>query len=181
MRTDAISGAPGWLDNDHYDVVGKAPPNTPLDTLRPMLQTLLAENFKLATHTEEKLADVFALLPTKDGPKQLKRSESQRTDCKRSAPESELHVQCTGIGMGDFALNLVGWSQGTIDRRVTDMTNLDGKYDFELVWTLPAIIEEKGGLTIFDALARQLGLKLEPRKVPMPVLVIDHVERLAEN
>jgi uncharacterized protein (TIGR03435 family) len=83
--------------------------------------------------------------------------------------------------MGDLALNLVGWSQGTIDRRVTDLTNLDGKYDFELVWTPPAIIEEKGGLTIFDALARQLGLNLEPRKVPMPVLVIDHVERLAEN
>jgi uncharacterized protein (TIGR03435 family) len=61
-----------------------------------------------------------------------------------------------------------------------DLTGLSGTYDFKLDWVGAGFIDQ-GGLTMPDAVAKQLGLKLEERKLPMPVLVIDHIEKPSDN
>jgi uncharacterized protein (TIGR03435 family) len=70
--------------------------------------------------------------------------------------------------MTDIAQGLTRYA----DRRVLDRTGLEGRYDFELQWS---------DVSIFTALQEQLGLKLEPTKGPVDVVVIDHVERPTEN
>ena len=68
---------------------------------------------------------------------------------------------------------------GYLDRDVVDTTNLEGSWDFDLKWTARAALTAKGpdGISIFDAVDKQLGLKLELKDVPMPSLVVDHVNR----
>ena len=68
-----------------------------------------------------------------------------------------------------------------IDGPVIDQTGLTGHYGMKLTWTPQRLIETNGGLTVFDALIRQLGLRLEQRKVSAAVIVIDRAEGLAEN
>jgi uncharacterized protein (TIGR03435 family) len=179
VAPDGISGGPGWLEDDRYDVVAKAPPNPTLGTVRPLLQTLLADYFKLTVHWEQSPTDAFALVAEKGGPRQLKPAESAHTDCRRSALEGTVRVSCTNIGMKDLAVSLKSWAPGYIDRPVADLTNIPGNYDFDLTWMLPDAIADQGGFTVFEALRQQLGLKLEPRKLPLPVLAIDQAERLA--
>jgi uncharacterized protein (TIGR03435 family) len=70
---------------------------------------------------------------------------------------------------------------------VVDMTGLKGLFDVKLEWTpdggaVPAVLDGASGPSVFTALQEQLGLKLEPRKGPIDVLVIDHAEKTpAEN
>jgi uncharacterized protein (TIGR03435 family) len=84
-----------------------------------------------------------------------------------------------------------------LDRTIFDKTGLTGKYDFELKWAPdeappPITGGTQGGLpmndaatdpgpSLFTALQEQLGLKLEPQKGPVDVIVIDHIERPSEN
>ena len=66
--------------------------------------------------------------------------------------------------MADIAQTLSRYAE----RRVLDRTALDGRYDFELRWS---------DIPIFTALNEQLGLKLEPAKGSVDILIVDHVER----
>jgi len=66
-----------------------------------------------------------------------------------------------------------------IDRMVVNETGREDGYDFKLFWAGRANIDQ-GGLTIFEAIEKQLGLRLEARKMPMPVIVIDHIEKLPD-
>ncbi len=66
-KVGEITGGPNWLDSDRFDIVAKAPPNTQEDALRRMLQTLLADRFKLAIHAEQKFMTVYALVAAKGG------------------------------------------------------------------------------------------------------------------
>ncbi len=99
-----------------------------------------------------------------------------------------------GATMAQFAAGLVR----QVAQPVVDATGLAGKYDFFLSWviegaagrgtnptgsqeprtTQPNSLEFSGGLSIFGALQRQLGLKLEEKKAPVDVLVVDHVDRI---
>jgi uncharacterized protein (TIGR03435 family) len=71
---------------------------------------------------------------------------------------------------------------GYIDRMVVNATGLTGAFDVTMVWTSAALVDQgEGGLTVFDALEKQLGLKLEAKKLPVPVRVIDHMEKLPDD
>ena len=62
VRPDAVTGGPAWLESDRFDIVAKAEQKTSPDDLRGMLQTLLAERFKLAIHTDQKVMPAYALV-----------------------------------------------------------------------------------------------------------------------
>ena len=187
---NAISGIPGWFRNDHFDVIGKGPTNTPDATLRLMLQSLLAKEFKLVVHEELKPQNGFALVVAKDGPKLQKAAsvpstpssqfEDARDPCRRSTDTAGVLADCTSITMPELAKRLPSLAPMYVDRPVVDQTGLSGAYDLKLRWTGKNKIEAEGGLTLFDAVTK-LGLKLEQKKVMLPGLVIDHVERLAGN
>jgi len=200
VEDDMVAGGPGWLGTDQFDVVAKADPKSSLDTLRQMLQTLLAERFKLAVHQETKVVPVYALEVGKGGPKlqESAAGDSAAKGCKRENPNEPnrlgIRIACSKMTMADLADELPNRAGAYIDLPMVDLTGLKGAYDFKLVWTPKAALEGRkapdgtvitepaGGLSVFGALQAQLGLKLEHRKHPMPLIVVDRVERLrAEN
>ncbi len=203
FRDNFILGAPAWVDSDRFDILGKGPPDMPPrecffsnfclpdKPLALMLQRLLEKEFKIVQHQEQKPMDVYALVAGKGGPKLQKAAGSGERVCRRIVGGSDdpdakdlsaiqAGFVCANITMADFAALLPEMAGAYIDRVVVDLTGLKGTYDFKLVWVGKALIDE-GGLTVFDAVDKQLGLKLESRKVPMPVTVIDHIEKLADD
>lgn len=186
VRPDAVSGGPEWLDRDRFDVVAKAGQNTPPEDLRRMLQTLLAERFKLAVHTQEKIVPVFALVLGKSAPK-LQPSEAAPLSEQRCLPGEgtvgKKHIACRHLTMALLAGQLQEQSPRDFDLAVVDQTGLQGYFDFILDWTPAARTvvdpsEPAAGPTVFEAVETQLGLRLEHKKLPMPVIVIDRVERV---
>jgi uncharacterized protein (TIGR03435 family) len=182
-----VTGGPSWLDSDRFDILAKAAPSTSEDTLRLMLQTLLAERFKLAIHREQKVMPVYALVAAKGGFKLQAAADSGQPKCGRGpGAESLNHLVCTNFTMAD----LTAWlptriAPSAIDKPVVDLTGLKGAYDIQLDWDPQtmgrnAAADIATGATVFDALEKQLGLKLEERRQPMPIIVIDHVERIKD-
>ncbi len=190
-----ISGGPNWLDSERYDILAKpessaesrpetAAARTAL--LRLRVQALLAERFQLVLHRTTKELPMFALVVGKNGPKLSETKQSQ----------SELltnghHLTCQKVSMATFAKVFL---QGQMGRSVQDRTGLTGEFDFTLDWVPDegqrrAPGEEAGGTSspggdgpsFFTALQEQLGLKLEPEKGPVEILVVDGAERASEN
>jgi uncharacterized protein (TIGR03435 family) len=179
-----IIGTPDWVGKDRFDIAGKAPAGTPDKTLALMLQVFLEQEFKLKTHPEQKTMAAFALVVRKGGPKLANAAGSGEPDCDSYEPKTPNyyggeHRSCTNMGMEDLAATLPELAPGYVDRPVVDLTGITGAYDFKLDWVGRRNID-KGGLTLFDALTK-LGLKLKERKPPVPVTVVDHIEKLSED
>jgi uncharacterized protein (TIGR03435 family) len=179
-----IVGAPGWVGKDRFDITGKAQAGTPDQTLALMLQVFLEHEFKLKTHPEQKSMDAFALVVRKGGPKLANAAGSGEPDCEDYQPKGPnyyggSHQLCTNMRMADLALKLPELARAYVDRPVVDLTGLTGVYDFKLDWVGRRSIDN-GGLTIFDAITK-LGLKLKQRKLPVPVTVVDHIEKLSDD
>ena len=187
VRPDAVTAGPGWLESDRYDVVAKASQTTSAEDIRRMLQTLLGERFNLAVHTDQKVMSAFALTLGKAGLRLQPSDTGLLTDQRCSPGEGvpgQKHVMCRHMTMAVLSATLQEIASRDIDVPVVDQTGLQGAYDFKLDWT-PAIrtndtvpSDAAAGPTLFDAVESQLGLKLERRKLPLPVIVIDRVERV---
>ena len=179
---ERIVGGPAWLDTTPFDVIA---PTTP-DALKPTLQTLLVDRFKLTLHDATKPFPQHVLTA---GPRpQLAKSPgSGEASCESSnspGPPPINALTCRNISMSDFAgrlLRIAGdYLQGN---PVFDQTQLAGAYDFTLKWTprnwLANARDEGAPLAV--ALEKQLGLKLEIKDVPVPVVLIDHIEQPVPN
>jgi uncharacterized protein (TIGR03435 family) len=188
LRAGAISGGPGWIESERFDIVAKAAQTTRPDEMRRMLQTLLAERFRLVVHTDQKVMPAYALVAGKSGPKmqRLPASEAALLTDQRCAPaEGEpghRRVVCRHLTMAALADTLQELSPRDFDVPVVDQTGLEGVYDFQLDWApsaRPADVsaDVAAGPTIFDAVAGQLGLKLERTRLPLPAIVVDSLER----
>jgi uncharacterized protein (TIGR03435 family) len=184
---ECITGGPNWLDSEHFDVIAKAPAGTSLRDVRLMLRALLANRFKLETREGAKVITVFALTVAKHGPN-LKPAESgSRTSCgPGQSTKGQIHAECTNLTLTDLADYLPDLAPGYFDVPAVDSTGIKGAFDFKLDWvprsslskanTLPedSIPETSSGPSIFDALEKQFGLKVERRKQAMPVVVVVH-------
>jgi uncharacterized protein (TIGR03435 family) len=163
----------------YYNVVAKAPGNDPVsrDDFRRMLQTLLADRFNFRFHREPKEMDVYALIVGKGGPK----FKPSATDAKRhflgGVNGRNQVITATRYTVADLARNL---SFIGADRPVVDQTGLTGEYDFRIEAS-PRRILEFGEISVYTAVQEQLGLKLEPRRAPVQVLVVDRFEKPTEN
>jgi uncharacterized protein (TIGR03435 family) len=178
-----ISAGPVWLRTDPFEIVAKAPGDaspTP-EQLRLMLQTLLADRFQLKVHREKREGPVYALVVDKKGPKL---TPSTAADSTFSAGGGTRAVRLTFQKRTMEYLALQLSNQGGLGREVLDKTGLTGTYDFNLHWAPgtdgnpPPDSNEPG---VFTALQEQLGLKLEPQKAPVEMLVIDHAEKPSPN
>jgi uncharacterized protein (TIGR03435 family) len=186
-----IAGGPAWvgvrrdrtrLDAStlRFDITAKAEGDAPhsKEDFAEMLKALLAERFHLSVHTEEHDAPVYALVQDKNGSK-----------LKESAPDAKgfLRMNSGGgvTGSGATVSQLTGWfsrSGEGVDRPVIDLTGLTGHYDFTLKCSNSmSDATDASAPSVFTALPEQLGLKLEPRKMPMRFLVIDRAELPTEN
>lgn len=166
-----IVGGPAWLDSELYDVVAKLPPGTAKDRIPAMLQTLLAERFKLAVHRETREQRVYFLTAAKNGPK-----------LKAGSPEGGQNQMLPGRIMGGSMElgTLASILARFVGSQVVDKTGLAGTFDIDLKWKAES--GEGNSPELFAALREQLGLKLEPGKGPVETLVVDRAERIpAEN
>jgi uncharacterized protein (TIGR03435 family) len=179
---DRILGGPNWLERDRFDIVAKAPAATPPDTVRLMLQGLLADRFKLVLHPDTRPMAGYALTAGKGKPKM--KEASAPGGCQPGPPSAPggvptIVVVCRGVTMEAFARLLRDVAGGYLTQPVIDMTALKGLWDFELKWTPRGTLAQAGadGISIFDAVDRQLGLKLDPQRVSTAVLVVDSVNQ----
>jgi uncharacterized protein (TIGR03435 family) len=186
---DAVLGGPNWLELDRFYVAAKAPPSTPPETLKMMLQSLLADRFKLVIHKDTKPMPGFVLKMGKGKPKLKEADGSGNPGCQflpmDPKPPTYATVSCRSMTMDAFAKNLPGLAWGYFTNPVVDSTGLKGSWDFDLKWTEPRDqLAQAGadGISIFDAIDKQLGLVLELQKIPAPVIVVDRVnERPTDN
>ena len=161
--------------------MAKAAGPAPDAELRLMLQTLLADRFKLAVHHQTKEMSAYALVVGKNGPKF---QESQAEGESVLVPDQKtmkVVVQRTPMAQ------LVEMLGNVLRAPVVDLTELKGRYDItvELAKYIPDrnSTEPMDPVTILTrGLQDELGLKLEPRKLPIDLVVVDHAEKIpAEN
>ncbi|HXP89025.1 MAG TPA: TIGR03435 family protein [Bryobacteraceae bacterium] len=172
--------APG----DRFDVIAKVPDGATREQVPLMLRALLAERFHLSFHRESKTMQIFALEVAKGGPK-MKESNPGATGearCTRSFAEREgatFAAVCNRMTSADIAQQLQALAPGYFrDGPVVDLTGLDGLYDFKIEWINRGQADNGSpGPTMFDAVQDQLGLKLERRRQPVELLVIDKLDR----
>lgn len=212
-----VAGGPGWVTSEKYDIeakepdsvvqeLDKLPPDQRSELLRSMLQSLLADRFKLKLNHETKELPAYALVVAKNGPKiqEARPGDTYPNGIKGSDGQGHAQMMrmfpgqltCQGLPMS----GLVHLLSQQLGRDVLDQTGLKGNYDFTLTWTpehgetmMPggpaggnpgpenAPPAASSGPSIFTAIQEQLGLKLEATKAPAEVLVINHVERPSEN
>jgi uncharacterized protein (TIGR03435 family) len=191
LRDYQLSGAAGWMGGgsnlsdivaneksaDFYDISAKAEGDTPLtrDQARSILQTVLADRFHLMIHRETKDLPVYTLTVGKNGPK-IKESaaDTQFSAGQEIGPLAKMTDRKTT--MTQFA----GFLSVYADRPIVDKTGLTGFYDFTLEWSVNDA-QDSAAPSIFTAVQEQLGLKLEPSRAPLEVLVIDHAAQPSEN
>jgi uncharacterized protein (TIGR03435 family) len=199
VRPEQITGGPGWVETELYDMNAEADRPSRIEDLHIMLQNLLTERFKLRFHYETKEMPAYVLTLDKGGPKNLKVHPNasggdvilDRTT-EQLGPE-KWSAHCASMNF--FIWRLSPW----FERPFVNQTNLDGCFDFELTFTreqpLAASQENSApgnapsgpagiatsGPTLFEALRDQVGLRLEAKKGPVVTLVIDHAERASQN
>jgi uncharacterized protein (TIGR03435 family) len=166
-----VLGGPEWADSDQFDIAAKAESAEPTrDEIRSMLQTLLAERFKLVVHRETKEIPTYSLVVAKSGSK-----------LKIAAPDKKSGVADT-IGPGGERQTvveasplrlLVNMLANTLGSPVVDNTGLDQLYDYTFEWP--------DARSSMFASVDQLGLKLETKKLPVEVLVMDRAEHPSAN
>jgi len=185
VKPDQISGGPGWVASNHYDIEAKvvaANGATPQPLTREqrnlMLRSLLADRFKLAVHNETKELPVFDLVVAKNGPKLQPAKPDEPSKSSMSMGGSE-QLTATAIQLSALATQL----SYQLHSPVIDKTGLTGAYDITLQWTpdQATASPDSPGPSIFTAVQEQLGLKLVPSKGPVETLVIDHAEPPTEN
>ena len=179
-----VIGGPAWLDTDRYDVVAKADAPFTTEEGRLMLRALLADRFGLTAHTETREAPVFLLRLVKSDGTLGPRMRPAAVECMTlAAAKAKLPcgldvrlaagaVTGTGVSVAQLARNLMG----AVGRMIVDETGLTGAYDLELTFA-PEPAPDSAAASLFTALQEQLGLKLEPGRAPVQVLVIDRAER----
>jgi uncharacterized protein (TIGR03435 family) len=170
MDSDQIEGKPDWRDSQQYDVNAKAEGDRELtrEEMLPLLQHLLQQRFHLATHRESKIVSGYELVVTKGGIK-LQPVNDGQTPRGQIAPNG---LQVWGSNLDTLASML----RSPAGRPVANKTGISGTYDIKLDYA--SVNDPNSTLPdLFTALQEQLGLKLVPQKVPVEVLVIDHVDR----
>jgi uncharacterized protein (TIGR03435 family) len=196
--TYLIKGEPEWVDSDPYDFQAKvAPEDVPVwqkmadPTKRLMVRAALFDALNLKVRIEIQTRSVYNLVVAKGGPNNLiptKPDPNAPTDVKtpvRGSVEwiSTDEAAYTNISMAD----LVDALAARLDRDVINKTGLTGRYDFH-VKPLPSAhydpktsnVENTDFGGIIEGV-KNLGLRLEPGKADTTVIVIDHIERPAEN
>jgi uncharacterized protein (TIGR03435 family) len=164
--------APAWMATEKYEIAATMPAGTTRSQVPEMMQTLLAERFHLKLHRETRKTPVYALVPAKGGPTVTPLAAGGNDRSWASSVRGHIMIQAST--MAAFADQL----SKAADRPVVDMTDLTGRYTFELTYTpdLSATVSEAPP-PLSTALLEQLGLKLERRETQMEVLVIETADK----
>ncbi len=172
MRPGTLFGATGWMESDRFDIEAKAPAAATFDQELTMLQALLADRFQLRFHHETRDLKSLALVLAKSGPR-LHLSADQST--KEQVSIRATSISGTAIPFGHF-VSILG---AQMHESLANETGLTSKYDLDFHY-VPDTAEAASGQSLYAALD-QLGLKLETRRGPVDVMVIDSARKPEEN
>lgn len=185
---DQISGLPRWAKSETYDIVAKADAQTverwkhlsekqQWAEEEPMIRSILEERCQFKAHEETRELPVYDLVIAKGG---LKIKEAA---ADKNSTETMYSGRMVAKGMQVDAI-VTGFTN-SVGRPIVDKTGLgEKKFDFELRWTpdgQQAADNSADAPQLFTALEEQLGLKLVPAKGPVPVVVVEHMERPSPN
>jgi len=202
VRANQIVDAPGWLTSERFDVsftpdkpepgIVPKPGSFPklqavFNRHRQRLQAVLRDRFGLVLRTETRELPLYALVVAKGGSK-LTAAVDPEKGPNLQGTQGQIDAQSAHLKMLTDVLS------STLGRYVANETGLDGPFDFTLQWTpdatqvaarvtpdAPPADDSENRTSLFTALTEQLGLKLESKKGPVPVFVIEKVTRPEEN
>jgi uncharacterized protein (TIGR03435 family) len=196
MPETRVLNLPGWANSTYFNIEASSDasvdaqmkqltPDAGTQQKKKMVQALLAARFKLATHTDTRQLPIYILVAAKGG---AKLGELQTSGSFVNTSNHHIQVQ-----MSNSVPVLAEELSRVVGRDVVDKTGIAGRYKLDLTWAAddraaPPLAEARSpvpvgdtGPSIFTALQEQLGLKLEPGKGPVEVLVVDHAEMPSEN
>jgi len=199
-----VSGGPGWLDSDHYDVSAKTGIDLKRDDVLVMLQSLLADRFHIVLRREIKQLPIYALvMARKDqklGPRLI---ESRKGACTEPDPANPFAVDqmklCGNFQLGPEGLILVAAPMARLTpllsrllgRTVVDRTGLTKNFDINIEWTPDEFlamqpprkgrVQDPTGPSIFTVFREQLGLAFKREKGPVEIFVVERAEKPSEN
>jgi uncharacterized protein (TIGR03435 family) len=173
-RFDVVGG-PAWLDTDAWDVAATAGREVRDDDVWAMVRTLLEDRFTLVARVETQEQPVYAIVRANADGRLGPQLKASSTPCPPAGnlcgtQSATGRIRGTAAAIDDLARSL----RRVVGRQVTNDTRLDGRFDFTLSW-------EQDSESVFTAIREQLGLKLDPRRGPVRVVVVDRVERPVED
>ncbi len=188
LNPKTVTGGPSWIDSVHFDIQAITPGNTQPthDEQMAMLRGLLDDRFKVAYHRESKEYSIYALEIAKSGLKMkagLEPPESTSVLGPAIVYPLRIVLPARNVTTGDLASLL---QRAILDRPVVDRTGLTARFDFDLEWApdetqfggdVPAASATAPSLPLFQAIERQLGLRLRATKGQVAALVVDHAEQ----
>ncbi len=187
VEAEKVVGGPSWLELDRYTVIAKVPAGTTVADARLMLRPLLADRFKLTVHEDTRPLTAYAMTVVGGKPKLKEAAGGAPQGCQgQQQPQQpepgvipKLVAVCRNMTMAAFAQLLPRAQAVYLANPVVDLTGLQGSWDFELTFTARPLLAQAGsdGISLFDAMEKQLGLKLELKDMPTSSLVVDSVER----
>jgi uncharacterized protein (TIGR03435 family) len=177
-----VFGCPDWCDQDKFDIVAKSGiADATRDQIRERLQRLLEDRFQLATHRETKEVPGYELVAGKKG---------SLLAAAKDDPGPTNVFTYRGNALEFHNMNIVGlvnYLANVLGQPVRDMTGLTGRYNFTLELKAP---ESGAGAVatpvdipgiVFASIDEQLGLKLQARRTPTDVLIVDRAQHPSEN
>ncbi len=187
LDSSNVQGGPSWLEMDRFEITAKTSPTTTQTAQKLMLKSLLADRFALVAHTGMAPMPAYVLSVPAGGKPKMKESDgSGDATCvpdpqpQNRVPGAPVYivVHCHNLTMATFADTVHRMAGGYLTKPVVDATGLEGAWDFDIKWS-PAgpMLKAAGadGISIFDAVDKELGLKLELQTAPRPVLIVDSV------
>jgi uncharacterized protein (TIGR03435 family) len=196
QRWDIIAKIPASGEGAVNILRGRPTP-PPFSIACEMLRGLLLDQFELKTHTETREVTVYALTAGNGKPKMTRAEDTERAGCRPdpNAPRPFTNmgpmIACKNTSMAELAEDLQGMAGAYMDHPVVDATGIEGGWDFLMGWTPKAQMQsaappsgsqqtgqaaDPNGITAFEAVERELGLKLVRQKRTIPVIVVDHVD-----
>lgn len=201
QRYEMVPGStvPSWIDSDRWDILARPPADSPRrqEQTQLMLRSLLEDRFKVVARRELREMPIYALVVARSDGQLGSQIKPSGDECAAMARAREAGatpppppsggfcgtrtnngvVSMRGVPLSNFVRNLGGMT----GRFVIDRTGLTGPFDLDLQWTpdqaLGAAGAQSDGASLFAAIQEQLGLRLEARREPVEVLVIESAER----
>jgi uncharacterized protein (TIGR03435 family) len=193
-----VTGLPAWAISEPYDIVAKPPTGATVEQRRDMFRRMFEERMQLKAHIEEREQNAFALVLNRADGRLGPQLSVSTLDCGGSSPQSQPQVitdyrnRCGtstgpglivagGVTMEAFVRSIAGLSGGIVNNR----TGLQGAYALTLRF-MPRAGPGPGATTddapeFATALREQLGLRLQPERTKVPILVVDSISRPTEN
>jgi uncharacterized protein (TIGR03435 family) len=177
---DQVQAGPPWLDFERFDIIASVPPQTSAVQTKTMLRTLLEQRFGLATHFGKKPMPAYILTAPAGAEKLAEPASPGDPICDYKDPghgtgPSYNYVECRNITFDEFAARLRPIAGSYLANPVVNATHIEGPHNFEFHWTSQNNLQKQGAdaISFFDAMSKQLGLKLTIETSPRDVLVVD--------